>query len=658
MSSSTLTAKDGLPKTECDICCGEGAILTSATVEDFMEGQEAGCLLCEVLGHAVTTHAPGRPLDEPISICHGLGVYEMVVGKYDPDAVKISVYGHDRPNAPLRFAYEYKGMDNPPSADTIADITGDTSSSAAMDKIRGWIDECDDSHEDCNLKEPQTLPTRVLDVGSASNLQVRLYETGRQIERYVCLSHCWGRLQPLTTTKETIEARKQGINWDALPPTFQDAVTMTRNLGIRYLWIDSLCIIQGDHDDWQRESAKMHTVYQGAYLTLAASWGSGPRSGLFRNVPPEYRLQDWDLDGQHIRTRRKIPHVNSGRDHPLMRRGWVFQERLLSRRVLHFTATELAWECMADNDCECGNFEQVLGVGDYELAPKGRYRPTTGKGPLWLALVWWKVVMDYSRTQLTLEKDIFPALSGVAELQRVARDLVHSGGSEDDARYYAGLWSDSLTYDLLWHVPKTWGLPVLEWNYDRTTRPSKWRAPSWSWASVKSPVKYDLLLGFESKLDTCEVDIQHLGDSTTGQVEEAALDVSGMFVPVTLHKSQSSEERQRHREAYLKFGDLEISFEEDYDIWGEPPDYGYHIEDGDEVYCLLVGKWFGQTESDPPKDDDKLWFMVLINIEMDIYERIGVATIPLPGEKEQSEFEDRYLGFLSSLTGTGDIRIL
>ncbi|KAK4124810.1 HET-domain-containing protein, partial [Parathielavia appendiculata] len=339
-----------------------------------------------------------------------------------------------------------------------------------MDRVRDWIEKCERRHEDCRLAEPSPLPTRVLDVGAQEDQEfhLSLYETtSGETGQYICLSHCWGGHQPLKTTTSTIEARKLGIRWDEVPRTFQHAVIITRALGIRYLWIDSLCIVQDNADDWRRESAKMHTVYEGGYLTLAASGSAGPDGGLFR---------------PHIRTRRKIPHIDSLREHPLIGRGWFFQERLLSRRVLHFSSAELAWECMETNDCECGELDDCIGVGEHQLAEKSLYRPVNDKGKYWLVLVWQRIVMDYSRTQLSYEQDVFPALSGVAELQRAMRG----------STYCAGLWSDSFIYDLLWRVPKNTNLPISNefQQYERVARPSKWRAPTWSWASVKSAVKY------------------------------------------------------------------------------------------------------------------------------------------------------------------------
>ncbi|PVH70864.1 HET-domain-containing protein, partial [Cadophora sp. DSE1049] len=195
-------------------------------------------------------------------------------------------------------------------------------------------------------------PTRVLDLGDSDNKdKISLYTTSNEPATYICLSHCWGSEELLKTEKGSFSTRTEGIMWEDLPKTFQDAVTMTRALGVRYLWIDSLCIVQDDKDDWRRESAKMHTIYRDGYLTLAASKSKGPDGGLFSAATSDDMLKDWDFQEDLIRTRRKIQHFESRQEFPLLQRGWIFQERILSRRVLHFGSKGLIWECM-EHQCQ------------------------------------------------------------------------------------------------------------------------------------------------------------------------------------------------------------------------------------------------------------------------------------------------------------------
>lgn len=142
-----------------------------------------------------------------------------------------------------------------------------------FEMISTWIKDCQDNHSACkSTTSCGTLPTRVIDVGSPDGrTEPRLYETSGEPGDYIALSHCWGGAQPLRTTKETICSLKTCIPWAELPNTFQDAIKVTRGLGIRYLWIDSLCIIQDDAQDWEREAANMAVIFEAAYLTIAAT---------------------------------------------------------------------------------------------------------------------------------------------------------------------------------------------------------------------------------------------------------------------------------------------------------------------------------------------------------------------------------------------------
>lgn len=153
------------------------------------------------------------------------------------------------------------------------------------------MQHCIDNHDKCrrtiaagnidDTAQPE-MPRRVLDV---SDEKVRLIDTSLDGEprtgHYAALSHCWGPKQLLTTTQATFRSRIDGIAFEDLPRTFQDAVTVTRTLCLRYIWIDSLCIVQDSHQDWLTESAKMGTVYQDASIVIAASGASEGSEGCF-----------------------------------------------------------------------------------------------------------------------------------------------------------------------------------------------------------------------------------------------------------------------------------------------------------------------------------------------------------------------------------------
>jgi hypothetical protein len=161
-------------------------------------------------------------------------------------------------------------------------ISADTASYAAYVRVVDWLRECREKHTKCRASYEPALPSRVLDLVKLDQTStIKLLETGGMRGEYVCLSHCWGNAQLITTERKTLELRKAGIPWDALSKTFQDAIVFTRCLQVRYLWIDSLCIIQDDQDDWRREAANMASIYENAWLTIAATKSSGGAGGCF-----------------------------------------------------------------------------------------------------------------------------------------------------------------------------------------------------------------------------------------------------------------------------------------------------------------------------------------------------------------------------------------
>lgn len=112
-----------------------------------------------------------------------------------------------------------------------------------LEKVRRWIEFCNNNHRLCSSPPAPKLPTRVLDVGNPENQEpVKIYETRGNLGRYVTLSHCWGNQQITTTTKATLAQLKSEVRWSQLSKTFQEAISITRELGIRYIWIDSFCI--------------------------------------------------------------------------------------------------------------------------------------------------------------------------------------------------------------------------------------------------------------------------------------------------------------------------------------------------------------------------------------------------------------------------------
>jgi hypothetical protein len=234
----------------------------------------------------------------------------------------------------------------------------DAGSSTHIKVLAEWIRSCDNSHH-CYPRDVAFLPTRVLDVSNSSSGTVSLFcETRGHTSpgKYLALSHQWGsplQHKKFCTYKRNIDKLKQGINVSDLPKTFQDAVSITRELGIQYLWIDSLCIIQDDENDWDMESKLMEQVFSSAYATIAASCASGTDDGFLKAYTDRQCVTVETGSGARYYLCDAIDdfslHVEQGE---LNKRGWVLQERALSRRTIYFTGTQSYWECGGGVRCE------------------------------------------------------------------------------------------------------------------------------------------------------------------------------------------------------------------------------------------------------------------------------------------------------------------
>jgi hypothetical protein len=225
--------------------------------------------------------------------------------------------------------------------------------------LREWLRLCDDKHQ-CHPESNNFLPTRVLDVGTgkdSSPICLSCVNPNDSISGpYIALSHRWGnpkQHQQFCTTQSNLDVLKQGIKFDALPRTFQDAITVTRQLGIRFLWIDSLCIIQDDPEDWERESKRMEDVFSSAYCTIAATCSTGSGDGFLKRRGDRRHVTMRSDKGFKFFICEAIDdfglHVEASE---LNQRGWVLQERALSSRTIHFTEKQSYWECGEGIRCE------------------------------------------------------------------------------------------------------------------------------------------------------------------------------------------------------------------------------------------------------------------------------------------------------------------
>lgn len=483
----------------------------------------------------------------------GRGLVSCLRIRYGDETLDFPVYSYDgKPINPL-----YSGLrSNDPSEDPAVPrgvcvwkgLTT-TASSDSFETARSWINMCS-THVDCSRSRLSFQASYGSNVGPARLLDVLAFgsscEDARLIKaeksfRYVALSYCWGHNPDLehTTRKGSIARHTSRIEYHRLPRTLQDAIKITRELGFRYIWIDALCIIQDSTEDWAAESAKMGAVYSQSALTIAADLGDHSDAGCFNqkgqgvtSFIPLLRLSSTLEDGSgsnlYLYASMATPrgHVSGSpdliRNSPLHRRGWAWQERLLSTRILHYTQGELMWECHETTLSESGFPILYNGVPLNHWWLSRLREPFAGEyrdfGSFQGACRWYSFMeQDYSQRLLTVPSDKLVAISGVARLTAKVFSL----------RYLAGLWDDSV---MALHVGLCWKVVV------KCPSNPDYRCPSWSWASqdVRVHWPFELMNDVYGKYITTKfelklVSLRYQDDDEFGRVSKGSIKVKGLL---------------------------------------------------------------------------------------------------------------------------------
>jgi Heterokaryon incompatibility protein (HET) len=358
------------------------------------------------------------------------------------------------------------------------EVTDNTGSRANELLAQRWLRGCEESHPSCDSNDTTSdFPTRLLAVeGVERTASVQLIETKSSPRegRYITLSHCWGGLEVIKLLTSNLTELQDGISLSRLPKTFQDAVAITKWLGVKYIWIDSLCILQDSPEDWLQESSRMRDVYGYSLCTIAATGAEDASVGCFQDRNPDLvrpiRVRaNWET-GRTPYLPGKLTCVNAylwktGIDRsPLSKRAWAFQERLLSPRILHFSKQQMFWEC--DRSTACETFPNGLwnkGIGASSASK--RVLKTNHGGFDYNQ--WSTILADYSQGALSHYEDKCIAFAGIVDKVQTL-----FGGEE----YFAGMWRPQMEWQLLWRG-ETGGLPL-----------PGYVAPSWSWLSMNDSI--------------------------------------------------------------------------------------------------------------------------------------------------------------------------
>jgi hypothetical protein len=417
------------------------------------------------------------------------------------------------------------------------------------------------------------------------------------------------------TTRANIKARIASISNTELPRTFHDAALIAKAMSIQYLWIDALCIVQDDVRDWEVESGRMGSVYQGSTLTIAASHSRNsmggcyvrpdalkglakPRpisltptvnkdAGLGHGVAISPQPQHGSFNNRVLLSRSLDP-LNADFPEPLLTRAWAIEERVLSPRIVHFASTELIWECASTFRCQCGGLQAMR------------------------------------------EDDRLPALSGLA----------HAFGDQGLTIYSAGHFSEDLWLSLIWKPIKM----------DLAPRPRPPIAPSWSWASIRTPIEFPGLKSADDddpgvrqrpRIAILSHDCTRTTLDECGKISVGELIVEGRLTAAHID-SKSLYETGRtnlvHKSAVLPFRADTVR-----------DDVFRNLR---ELHCLLWSSWEGR---DPPSS--RVSYVLVLarewtyKSEVDTYTRVGMLQV------DDAQTEERLDAFFSG-TPTTRVRIV
>lgn len=438
---------------------------------------------------------------------------------------------------------------------------------------------------------------------------------------YATLSHCWGSHRPMITTRNNLSVFSHRIPAGLLPRTFREALDIVRELGIRYIWIDSLCIIQDDLDDWTREAARMQDVYAGSSVTISASDARDSTQGCFvddnsdvikrsRHRVSQLTISDFS-DKSSILVRIHNGDVRDCADTSLLsHRGWSLQERLLSRRVVHCMRPEIHWNCRCSYHVES---HASFSVKRFEIF-SANFVPDEATAEQ-LHQLWCRWMQCYSWKKVTVQKDRLSALAG----------LVKHYAQRTGHQHVLACWQETIVTDLLWLRSDN---PI-----DSSIAPLK--IPSWSWLFRAGEIRLDLWARVgggtgkfadhvEDHTELIEASVTWAGSPMVSDLLTAKLVIEG---PIKQMKLRIDPRARKFHPPYMNVGDEEPDFNLNPIPWRCAGQFDLEKEREDDLFiCLLMRSvtWSGEDRTYNVQET----FLILLpdpNGDGDTYQRIGIA---------------------------------
>ncbi|KAI5460770.1 heterokaryon incompatibility protein-domain-containing protein [Mariannaea sp. PMI_226] len=345
--------------------------------------------------------------------------------------------------------------------------------------VKSWLQECRSLHAHTACHPVSFTPRRLLTVG-LDGKPIRLVDGHTVTDQlgYATLSYCWGDSLQLQTRKDTLAQFSNAIQLEMFPKTFSDAVSITRAVGIPRIWIDALCIVQDDEEEWQSESANMGDIFQASQMTITAAQSVNSTQGCFPSANGQRDETELFFrakrNGQQIVS--YLVRVYHGdiwdryfSNSTISQRGWVLQEQLLSRRVVSCTQSGVRWQCRTCYQTQSGLVFEPKDMQSIDFRVRTpSLHPNLHQNYRWCRATWQLIVKNYSNRRFTYEKDRVPAIAGITKYFAAALDDTP----------LLGLWKRSFIEDLAWL------------RLSRPERSSPSGLPSWSWISCPAHVEY------------------------------------------------------------------------------------------------------------------------------------------------------------------------
>ncbi|RTE70047.1 hypothetical protein BHE90_015562 [Fusarium euwallaceae] len=564
------------------------------SLESFCASLEAGCPVCFCVWRHIRSSPydrPSKPALDGFNSWPDIVIYYPKEGRYSV-TLRISSKRilESETRQSIRLLVWKTSHGTYSQATTEAPIDGNPLSEPSIRRVKSWLHDCSTAHSKCQERKKKlddvvgraVLPRRLLHLGASSSKTWSIVETDQdsKYSEYIALSHRWTPSTPVLLRHNVVDFKRDDCTKtgekssdsgadacrvataqcvypdDTLPKDYQTVIQLCRKLSVQYLWVDSLCIIQGPAGDFCQEAPKMMDIYRNASLTLSICWAfpedptsdkrispiiarSRPKrenralllSAIIDLLMPVAKML-LDIGGRvlfivlmrlpispcllficcflvqalqwHFPLRLWGPYPKPDLTHAFVKhedefskcvseaainqRGWVFQERALSQRILYLGNDQLYWECDhltaseddpgADSRDGCREFIHTRSLETSQVSE------FTLKGLHFLS--WSRMMKDYSSKALTYDKDRLVAISGLARLRSLLTQ----------EQYIAGIWVNYWHFDLMWY-PRSclyarFSPSVQPWPSHRyvheSTPPT---LPSWSWASFPWEIAWD-----------------------------------------------------------------------------------------------------------------------------------------------------------------------